>query len=492
VTHHQVLPLRSRSFRTWLSGRYWRSASRPAGAQALAEAIDVLAAFARFERPDRRVGLRIAEHRGAIYLDLGDDRWRVVEIDLVGWRILDRSPVPFRRPRGLAPLPLPQAGGSLEELRGFLNVTDDDQYRLLAGWLLAAFRPTGPYIVLLLNGEQDSAKTSTARLVRLLVDPNTVGDRTLPRDDRSMAIAANNSWIASFDNVSTLADWQSDAIARLATGAGFSTRQLFSDDEEYLVHVARPVILNGIGGIITRPDLMDRAIVIDLAAISEERRRPEAEFWHAFAQARPRLLGSLLTAVSAAFANHDQVAIKRLPRMADATRWITAAEGALRWPAGSFLAAYRGNRSRSRDLTLQASPLAAAITMLLADAEPWSGTATQLLGALEQRVDDPVKRRSDWPKSAAGLGTALRRLAPDLRNVENIDVRFPQRHGSDRVMTLVRLGESLSQPSHGQDNGDSGDTDAHHVSSSNGAEVDLVAEAIRIFADDLPSLTAPP
>ena len=366
--HHEILRIRSRTFRTWLAGRYWRANGRSAGGQALSDAIDVLASVGLFEGPQRPVGLRIAKHDGAIYLDLADDRWRVIEIDLAGWRILDRSPVPFRRTRGMLPLSTPVPGGKLDELREFVNVVDDDQYRLLAGWLIGAFRPAGPYIVLVLTGEQDSAKSTTARLLRLLVDPNEVGDRTLPRDEQSMAIAANNSWIASFDNVSTLADWQSDALARLATGAGFGTRQLYSDDEETLIHVARPLILNGIGGIVTRPDLMDRAIVVDLASIPEDLRRPEDEFYASLQAARPRLLGALLAAVSTAFAREDQIKIKRLPRMADATRWITAAEGALRWPERSFLAAYRGNRANSRALTLEASPLATPINLLPASA----------------------------------------------------------------------------------------------------------------------------
>ena len=462
VEHHEILRIRSRIFRTWLAGRYWRANGRPAGGQALTDAIDVLSSLAQFEGPVRPVGLRIAKHRGAIYLDLGDDRWRVVEIDTIGWRILDRSPLPFRRPRGLRPLPLPVAGGSLEELREYVNVADDDQYRLLAGWLLGAFRPAGPYLVLVLTGEQDSAKTTTARLLRLLVDPNEVGDRTLPRDEQSLAIAANNSWVASFDNVSTLADWQSDAVARMATGAGFGTRQLYSDDEEFLIHVARPIILNGIGGIVTRPDLMDRAIVVDLAAIEEDRRRPEDEYYGAFEAARPRLLGALLNAVSAAFGREDQVVIKRLPRMADATRWITAGEGALRWPERSFLAAYVGNRANSRALTLEASPLAAPLRILLADADSWAGTATELLKALEQRVDDQVTKRTDWPKTAQLLGIDLRRLAPDLRKVENIEAVFPTRHDKGgRRLSLVRVRNPLSEPSglSVADNADNADND---------------------------------
>ena len=489
VPHHVVLRVRSRAFRTWLSGRHWQATGRPAGGQALTEAIDVIAAHGQFDGPNRRVGLRIAEHRGAIYLDLGDDCWRVVEIDTAGWRILDRSPIPFRRPRGLEALPTPSPGGSLEELRAFANIVDDVQYRLLAGWLIAAFRPSGPYIVLLLGGEQDSAKSTTARLLRLLIDPNAAGDRNLPRDEHSMAIAASNSWIASFDNVSALAPWQSDAVARLATGSGFSTRQLYSDDEEYMVYVARPVILNGIGGIVTRADLMDRAIALDLATIPDDRRRPEAEFWPAFDVARPTILGALLDAVSAAFARQEQVTIGRLPRMADATRWVTAAEGTLRWPAGSFVAAYRANRAQSHALTLEASPLAAAITLLLRDADEWSGTATVLLRALEDLVEEQVRRHRDWPKSAAVLGTELRRLAPDLRKVEHIDVQFAPHHGSRRNISLVRIRESPSPPSHAKDNWDGRDSQdglSNPSTVQHGAdEIDLVAEAWRIFGDDI-------
>jgi hypothetical protein len=144
--HHEIMRVHSRAFRTWLAGTYYRSSGRPLPARAMADGLAVLSAIAVFDGPERQVGLRIAAHCGAIYLDLADPLWRVVEIDRVGWRILDRSPIPFRRPRGMRPLPEPVQGGSLEDLRAFVNVRDDDQFYLLAGWLIAAFRPTGPYL----------------------------------------------------------------------------------------------------------------------------------------------------------------------------------------------------------------------------------------------------------------------------------------------------------------------------------------------------------
>jgi hypothetical protein len=460
VDHHEILRVRSRSFRSWLAGRFYRAHRRPAGGQALTDAVDVLSALALFEGVKRSVGLRIASHDGAIYVDLADECWRVVEIDTAGSRLVDRSPVPFRRTRGMRTLPIPVRGGHLDELGDFINVADDDHYRLLAGWLLGAFRPAGPYLCLVLTGEQDSAKSTAARVLRSLVDPNEVADRTLPRDEQAMAIAANNAWVLSFDNVSTLADWQSDALARLATGAGFGTRQLYSDDEEFLVRVSRPIVLNGIGGIVTRPDLLDRSMMVELAPIDERVRRTEAEFYTALDDVRPRLLGALLDAVSVAFAREDRVVITKRPRMLDAARWITAAESALGWPEHSFLDAYIANRTTTREITLDVSPLVVPLRLLIG-AGDWTGTATELLKALEQRVDEAVVRRRDWPKTAAALGIDLRRLAPDLRRVESIEVSFASRHGGARVLTLARLGESpspLSQPSQ-RDTGDSWDSD---------------------------------
>jgi hypothetical protein len=470
--HHEILRVRSRTFRTWLAGLYWRSNGRPPGGQALTDAIDVLASIARFGGPQRPVGLRIANHDGAVYLDLADDLWRVVQINHTGWRIIDRAPIPFRRTRGTLALPTPVPGGTLEELHDFVNVSGDDQFRLMAGWLVGTFRPSGPYIVLVLTGEHDAAKSTTARVLRRLIDPNEVSDRTLPRDEQSMAIAAHNSWIASFDNVSTLADWQSDALARLATGAGFGTRQLYSDDEETLIYVARPLILNGIGGIVTRSDLMDRAIVLDLPSIPADQREPESDFYAALDVARPRLLGALLDAVVAAIAREDQVRIKPLPRMADATRWITAAEASMGWPDRSFLAAYRGNRANSRALTLDASPLATPIDQLVT--EEWSGSPTELLRALERSVGEDVVKRKDWPKTAQVLTVEIKRLAPDLRKVLAIEAAF-SRNGSTRRITLVRVRETPSSASSTSPGSPHGDTssdanDARQRARANGGD----------------------
>jgi len=258
--------------------------------------------------------------------------------------------VRFKHPRGLLPLPLPERGGSLNALRDLANVESDSEWRLLLGALLAAFRATGPYPVLILTGEQGAAKSTTARLLRSLIDPNAAPLRSEPRDGRDLVIAANNGWLLALDNLSYLPPWLSDCLCRPATGGGFATRELYTDSDEVLFDSQRPVILTSIEDIADRGDLLDRAVIVRLPAIPEEKRRRESEFWAAADAARPAILGALLDVVSAGLRNLPSVQLDRLPRMADFAAWVTACEPALGWTAGSFLTAYTGNRADANEL----------------------------------------------------------------------------------------------------------------------------------------------
>ena len=143
--------------------------------------------------------MRIAEHAGCIYLDLADEHWRAVEIGPDGWRVLERPPVRFRRSPGMLALPLPERGGSIEALRSFLNLSNQNDFVLVVAWLLAALRSGGPYPVLVISGEQGSAKTVLSKFLRALVDPNVAPVRALPRDERELMIAANNGHMLAFD-----------------------------------------------------------------------------------------------------------------------------------------------------------------------------------------------------------------------------------------------------------------------------------------------------
>jgi hypothetical protein len=238
--------------------------------------------------------------------------------------------------------------------------------------------------------------------------------------------------VLAFDNVSGLPAWISDTLCRLATGGGFAVRQLYTDQDEVLFDATRPVILNGIEDVVTRPDLADRAVFLTLTPIPEERRRPEQELWTAFEAERPRILGALLDAVSKGLAMLPQTKIEKLPRMADFALWATACEAAL-WPAGTFWSAYCGNRDDAVEGVIDADPIAAAVRTVMATRTVWTGTASDLLGALAAVVGERVSKSKTWPDGPRLRGR-LRRAAAFLRQI-GIEISFG-REGRARTRVI--------------------------------------------------------
>jgi len=221
----------------------------------------------------------------------------------------------------------------------------------------------------------------------------------------------------------------------LATGGGFAVRQLYTDQDEVLFDAARPVILNGIEDIVARPDLADRAISLTLEPIPEERRRPEKELWAEFDSIRSQLLGTLLDAISHGLKRLPTTKLDSLPRMADFALWATACETAL-WPAGTFGAAYAGNRDDAVDSVIESDLVGSAIRSLMDTRTEWTGTATDLLGALDEKVGEKVSRSKNWPSSARALSGRVTRAATFLRKV-GIDINR-DREGRDRTR-IIRI-----------------------------------------------------
>ena len=156
-----------------------------------------------------------------------------------------------------------------------------------------------------------------------------------------------------FDNLSGMPVWLSDALCRLASGGSFAD----TDDEEVLFEAARPILLNGIEEVISRPDLCDRAIFLTLAPIGEAQRHPESQLWRKFEIARPHMLGALLDAAVHCLRTLGRVHLERLPRMADFALWAVACEPAL-WPTGTFARAYTSNRRAAIETIIEADPIA--------------------------------------------------------------------------------------------------------------------------------------
>jgi hypothetical protein len=287
--------------------------------------------------------------------------------------------------------------------------------------------------VLAISGEQGSAKTVLSKLLKALVDPNVAPVRSLVREERDLVIAANNSHVLVFDNLSSLPHALSDAFCRLATGASFGLRQLYTDADEVLFQATRPILLNGIEDVIGRSDLADRALSLILPPIGDRYRRSERQLWRDFELARSRLLGSLLDAVACGLRNLPGVHLEQLPRMADFALWATACETTF-WPAGTFTRAYRANCRAAIEDLIDADPVAARVRQIMANRSTWSGSASDLVRAGADLAGPGLPRGATaWPKNPPALAGRLRRAEAFLR-VLGIEISF---HREGRAGTRV-------------------------------------------------------
>ena len=436
--HRETWPLRSAGFHHWLTQAFFASTEGAPTQEALQAALNLTEAQARFAAPQRTVHVRVAGVEERLYVDLADSEWRAIEIDASGWRVIKTPPVRFRRAAGMQPLPVPARGGHIDSLRPYFNVSTDADFVVAVAWMLAVLRDQGPYPLLALSGEQGSAKSTVSAMLRALLDPNAAPLRGLPREERDLFIEATHSHVLTFDNVSGMPPWLSDACCRLATGGGFARRRLYTDQDEVLFDAVRPILLNGIEHVVTRPDLADRTLVLTLDPIPEDRRRPAQDLWNDFRRDAPVLLGVLLDGLVEGLRQFPTIRLDRHPRMADFARWVTACESAF-WPAGTFLKAYGRNRRDTVDEMIETDGVAATLrAWVMTQQTTWTGTATDLLTTLTAQASPGVLKSGRWPSTAHAFSSRLRRAATFLRSV-GVHVEF-ERQGHQRTRTItVRL-----------------------------------------------------
>lgn len=425
------MPIRSRACRSWLNTRMYSREGRPLGGQAATDAVELLAGMALQDGPERELHVRLAaigEYPSqTLYLDLGDPTWRAVEIDREGWRIVAEPPVRFRRSAGVKALPEPVRGGEgWKDFRSLLHDPPEAVWSLLVGYLVGLLRPTGPYPILGLTGEQGSGKSTVGWLLRSVVDPSQAPLRSPSRNEQDLVTAARNNHIVTFDNLSEVPGWLADGLCRIATGGGYSARQLYTDAEEFVVQACRPVILTSIEDIYAREDLADRSLVVRLPVLPDSARRPEQKILRRMEDVRPRLLGAVLDAVVTGLRRLPDVRLGNLPRMADFAEWVVACEPSLPLTEGMFLEYYEQARGDQAASALEGHAVASALIEMLEEDREFFGNAEKLLEALKRSQGG--KRRKDFPTGPRKMRSDLDRAAPLLRRAGwEVDTGLPKR-----------------------------------------------------------------
>ena len=404
---------------------------------------------------------------GAILVDLGDPSRRVVRIDASTCEVLDKSPIAFFRPDGLRPLPVPvfptnDAASKVvfDETQKFLGVTLA-QLATVFIWMLGAMRPMEPpscadgeeeddlieYVVLKIVGGEGSGKSGLAKYVRAAVDPRRPDLVALPRDLKDISIAAENTRVLGYDNISWIDRDHSDGLCRVSTGDGTEIRALYTPRDQTVFRGSNPVVVTSVTEVITETDLLSRCLSLWLPV--RQTRKTKQVLRAEFRMLHPKLFGALCHSVSRVLRDLDKTVVPDTVRMQDAAQWALAGASAAGIAPVEILAAFAKSVADA-DATVGEEPLVLALCAVIPVGTSWEGRTTDLLGVLtaeaERRVPETgkaTKRLPDhWPTKARGLTSALRRLEPTLKRLD-FAIRFPAgsdggEDGKQRILHIER------------------------------------------------------
>jgi hypothetical protein len=440
--HREIWRCESKTFKQWLARLVWTTDRKVLDPHAINAALNVLAAKARFDAPELTLHNRVALHDGAFWYDLADPAWRAVRVTPNGWDVIQAPPILFRRWSHQRPQADPVRGGDPRGLLDFINVREAQQQLMLEVYPISCLVPEIAHVAPIVHGPQGATKTTFLRVMRRLIDPSITETLSLPHDKEQLIQQLAHHWAPYYDNLTGMHDWISDALCRAITGEGSSKREHYTNDEDIIYSFRVCLGFNGINVAAHKPDLLDRALLIGLEEIPRAGRRPEAQFWDAFEQARPGIFGGMLDALARAMRLRPAVQVANLPRMADFTLWGCAIAEALGHSQADFLNAYHANLMVRNEEVTAANPVAAMMLIFMDGRETWSGSASELLTELDSlaqthRVDT---RSRSWPKAAHILSRRLNEIRPNLA-AAGIQVA-KDRDGRGRQLTFHKTSES--------------------------------------------------
>ena len=417
--HREIWDMGTDVFKLWLQKIYHDNEHKIINKENLIQTINILCSKTLFEN-EKEISLntRIArdgtEH--AIWYDLTNPDWQAVKITEHGWTIENNPPILFKRFNHQKSQLLPYENGEIRKILKYVNVQD---YQILfLAWIVCSFIPEIQHPMIILHGEKGAAKTTASKFLKNLIDPSELDTLMLSKKVDDLIIKLDKHWFLPFDNISSISTEISDTLCQAITGSGIQKRKMYTDAEDYICIFQRCMLMNGINNMATRPDLLDRSILIELTRISESDRKEFAVMMKDFMDDLPSILGGVFNLLSTAMKLYPSIHLDSLPRMADFARWGFAVGEAMGGLGQKFLDEYIENQSIQNKEALDTDIVAVLLMLFMENRYQWDGRVSELYlslkdFALQIGINTNCK---EFPKQPNGLSRRLNELRSNLQS----------------------------------------------------------------------------
>jgi hypothetical protein len=448
--HKEVHLIDSTMFSHWITKLVWEEHKKTLPRDHLKQVLSVLNSKALFEGKQVNLYNRVGKQKKSYYYDLSNESWEFIEVNKGGWHLSEGAPLVFQRYAHQGAQVMPVRRGNIHEIFQFINIDDEEHKLLLLIYLVSAFVPDIPHPIPIFFGSQGSAKSTSMRVLREFIDPSSLGLLHLPGRGEELVQQLSHHWAAYYDNISGIRRELSDVLCRAVTGGGFSKRKHYTNDDDFIYSLQCCIGLNGINIAAQKPDLLDRSILLEVTRIPLEKRKAEKDLWKEFEEAKPLILGAILTTLAKAIEIKPNIQVNKLPRMADFAEWGCAIAIALGRKQEDFLDAYQKNIETQNEQAINEHAVASLLLKFMMDKGAWKGTMQKLLKALvdfAEEIGVDVSRDKYWPKVANQLS---RKINEVRTNLEQAGMMIKKTHGQEKIIELIYepdllKAESLSQ-----------------------------------------------
>ena len=311
------------------------------------------------------------------------------------------------------------------------NVHSGDLLRFLAH-LSCFFMPHISVPLLILSGGHGTSKTTCARKIISLVDPDHTDVVSMPKDDQGLTALLAAKSIVGIDNIGKISRNYSDKFCIACTGGYDPQRQLYTNADLLNVPLKCNIILNGIGTLVTRPDLAERSNVIYFNKVKH--RLTDRQVWDEFESMKPKLLGGIFNVIRLGLPMVNTVleGYTPLPRMADFAEYGAAFIKAMGLDPIQFVKEYSASCSAFIGDCAELDEFYSLVKEFLVNRRGYyQDTAQKLLEDLQNYAG--CKRISFDKMSPSSLS---RRLHDGMDDLNRMDVEVAIKQDTPKSITL--------------------------------------------------------